>query len=82
MHRPTEGNKKAVKCFKCGGDHYLWDCPVDRERTAAGTCWVCGGQHLKKDCPEATKVRAYLAQLEAESEEEDHSNAIPPAPDL
>ncbi len=71
--------KRAVKCFKCGGDHYLWDCPVDRERTAKGLCWVCGGQHLKRDCPEKDKVRAYLANINDDDDEE-RGDEIPPAP--
>jgi hypothetical protein len=82
--KPTPDNntekKKSVKCYKCGGDHYLWDCPVDRERTAKGLCWICGGQHLKKDCPEKDKVRAYLANFDADDDGDEHGGEIPPAP--
>ncbi len=79
QERPTQ-TKAQVKCYKCGGAHYLWDCPVDRERTAKGLCWICGGQHLKRDCPEASNVKAYLADLYADDEGEEHGDDIPPAP--
>ena len=42
----TNGQKKEVKCSRCGGDHQVDKCSVDK-----GVCFICKKPwHKLKDC--------------------------------
>ena len=57
---PSQGTPVGP-CFKCQGDHWIRDCPIEQEEKGVGQnyswprvpryCAACGLDHLAKDCP-------------------------------
>ena len=64
-------NFTAGPCFRCQGDHWVRDCPIDQEEKAqsrgVSTSWPrvirhcadCGIEHLAKNCPPKTVEKSF-----------------------
>ena len=65
-----------VSCYDCGGDHYVKDCPNQKERNSFPPfrqfCGDCGVKHLIQDCPSNLEAKGkielkYVKVLPSES---------------
>lgn len=56
IHHTDAGNKGAMKCFECGGDHHVRVCGKKKKPT----CWTCNAiGHLSRNCPGNEKERSH-----------------------
>jgi len=48
---------KGIRCFNCGGNHAVYDCPKEAH-SGEGKCWTCGSaDHIAKDCPQKAAAK-------------------------
>ena len=48
---------KGIRCFNCGGNHAVYDCPEEKG-SGKGKCWICGStDHIAKNCPQKTAAK-------------------------